>query len=285
MKKKATILTIILIILICLTLWIIWGNKALERSVYTVRSERLPAAFHGFRIVHISDLHNAEFGECNSKLLEMIRISDPDLIAITGDLIDSRHTNIRAALEFAGEAVKIAPCYYVSGNHESRIDEYNQLKESLEALGVAVLSDARTDVKQGGEVITLMGVDDPAFSGVYEVEETAALINDKLLSLKTEDRGYTILLSHRPEHFDVYVQKELDLVLTGHAHGGQFRLPLVGGLFAPSQGILPEYDAGLFARDQTTMAISRGLGNSAFPFRLNNRPEVVVIELEHLPAA
>ena len=183
MKKKTTILTIILIILICLTLSIIWGNKALERSVYTVRSEQLPAAFHGFRIVHISDLHNTEFGEHNSKLLDMIRTSDPDLIAITGDLIDSRHTNIRIALEFAEEAVKIAPCYYVSGNHESRVDEYSRLKESLEALGVVVLPDARADVKQGEEVITLLGVDDPTFSEVYEAEETAALINDKLHGL------------------------------------------------------------------------------------------------------
>ena len=272
-KKTICILSGILLILI---VWTAWGNAALELNTYTISSRGLPDAFDGYRIAQVSDLHNAEFGDRNQRLLEMLREAEPDMIAITGDLIDSRKTNIAVALAFAEEAVKFAPCYYVSGNHEARVSEYQDLKTGLEAAGVTVIDDAQVKIEVSGESITVIGVNDPSFHADYLTSD-AAVMDRKLSELSSEDAGFTILLSHRPELFDTYVAHDMDLVLTGHAHGGQFRLPLIGGLIAPNQGLFPKYDDGLYSGGNTNMIVSRGLGNSIIPFRFNNRPEVVLI--------
>ena len=266
-------------IFLVLIVWTVWENTALERNTYTIRSPELPDVFDGCRIAQVSDLHNAEFGDRNQRLLEMLREAEPDMIAITGDLIDSRKTNIAVALAFAEEAVKFAPCYYVSGNHEARVSEYQDLKASLEAAGVAVLDDAQVRIEVSGESITVIGVNDPSFHADYLTSD-AAVMDRNLSELSSEAAGFTILLSHRPELFDTYADHNMDLVLSGHAHGGQFRLPLIGGLIAPNQGLFPKYDAGLYSDGSTNMIVSRGLGNSIIPFRFNNRPEVVLIELK-----
>ena len=275
-KKTICILSGILLILI---VWTAWGNAALELNTYTISSRGLPDAFDGYRIAQVSDLHNAEFGDGNQRLLDMLREAEPDMIAITGDLIDSRKTNIAVALAFAEEAVRIAPCYYVSGNHEARVLEYRELKAGLEAAGVTVLDDARVEIEISGKSITIIGVNDPSFLADYLTSD-AAVMDRKLSELSSEGASFTILLSHRPELFDTYAAHEMDLVLTGHAHGGQFRLPLIGGLIAPNQGLFPKYDDGLYSEGNTNMIVSRGLGNSVIPFRFNNRPEVVLIELK-----
>lgn len=275
-KKTICILSGILLILI---VWTAWGNAALELNTYTISSRGLPDAFDGYRIAQVSDLHNAEFGGGNQRLLDMLREAEPDMISITGDLIDSRKTNIAVALAFAEEAVRIAPCYYVSGNHEARVPEYRELKAGLEAAGVTVLDDARVEIEISGKSITIIGVNDPSFLADYLTSD-AAVMDRKLSELSSEDTSFTILLSHRPELFDTYAAHDMDLVLTGHAHGGQFRLPLIGGLIAPNQGLFPKYDDGLYSEGNTNMIVSRGLGNSIIPFRFNNRPEVVLIELK-----
>lgn len=266
-------------IFLVLIVWTVWENTALERNTYTIRSPELPDVFDGYRIAQVSDLHNAEFGDGNQRLLDMLREAEPDMIAITGDLIDSRKTNIAVALAFAEEAVRIAPCYYVSGNHEARVPEYRELKAGLEAAGVTVLDDARVEIEISGKSITVIGINDPSFLADYLTSD-AAVMDRKLSELSSEDASFTILLSHRPELFDTYVAHNMDLVLTGHAHGGQFRLPLIGGLIAPNQGLFPKYDDGLYSEGNTNMIVSRGLGNSIIPFRFNNRPEVVLIELK-----
>jgi len=259
------------VLLLALIFYIAWGNTALELNTYTVTGESLPEVFDGFRIVQISDLHNAEFGKNNEKLLALIKESKPNIIVITGDMIDER-TDVNISLRFAEEAVKIAPCYYVTGNHEHRIPkDYEKLKNGLLSFGVTVLENARTEIEYKGKTVTLIGVNDPVF-GVK--------VDSSLKKLKSQDDGYTILLSHRPELFDTYVENEINLVFTGHAHGGQFRLPWIGGLYAPHQGIFPEYDGGLYTDGNTNMIVSRGIGKSAFPFRFNNRPNVVLVELQ-----
>lgn len=276
-KKRRIVLTVVAAVLLALVIWMVWGNTALELNTYTIASEKLPQAFDGYRIAHISDLHNAEFGVGNEKLLAMLREAEPDIIAITGDLIDSRNTDVRIALHFAEEAVKIAPCYYVTGNHEARVPEYDELKAGLLELGVVVLEDEKADLEVSGESITLLGVNDPSFLTDPANEE--ALMQNKLQELMNGAENYTVLLSHRPELFEVYVESGADLVLSGHAHGGQFRFPLVGGLAAPNQDLFPKYDAGVYTEEHTSMIVSRGIGNSLFPFRFNNRPEVVIVEL------
>ena len=268
------------VFLIAMIIWTTWENTALELNTYVVASEDLPESFDGYRIAHVSDLHNAEMGDGNEKLLAMLRDGEPDLIAITGDLIDSRNTDVEVALRFAEEAAKIAPCYYVTGNHEARVSEYSELKEGLIELGVVVLEDARVELEQSGETITLIGINDPSFQTDYLFGDSETVMQGSLQELINKDDDYTVLLSHRPELFKVYVESGADLVLSGHAHGGQFRFPLVGGLVAPNQGLFPKYDAGLYSEGSTNMIVSRGIGNSILPFRFNNRPEVILIELE-----
>ena len=279
-KKKFIRLAVAAAILAALTLWIAWGNTALELNAYTVRSSKLPDRFIGFRIAHVSDLHNAQIGKDNGKLLSMLRDAEPDMIAITGDLIDSRNTHIEIALQFIREAVKIAPCYYVTGNHEARVNAYSALKAGLEDAGVIVLEDAQTKISIGDETISLIGVNDPSFQTDYLFGDSEAVMNAKLEELHTASDGFAILLSHRPELFDLYAGHGIDLVLSGHAHGGQFRLPFIGGLVAPNQGLFPEFDAGIYTEGNTNMLVSRGIGNSILPFRVNNRQEVILIELQ-----
>ena len=280
MKKKRLIILGVVVALMTIILWTAWGNTALELNTYTVSSNELPDAFDGYRIAHISDLHNAELGDSNEKLLSMLREAEPDIIAITGDLIDSRNTNIEVALAFAEEAMKIAPCYYVTGNHEARVSEYDELKAGLEAAGVVVLENERTEIELSGEAITILGVDDPSFNTDYLFGDSASVVSNTLAEISTVDDGFTVLLSHRPELFDTYVACGMDLTLSGHAHGGQFRLPFVGGLVAPNQGLFPKYDSGLYTDGSINMIVSRGIGNSLLPFRFNNRPEVILIELK-----
>lgn len=278
-KKRIISWSVAAIVLLALTVWIIWGNSALELNTHIIRSAELPETFNGHRIAHVSDLHNAQMGDSNEKLLAMLREAEPDMIAITGDLIDSRNTKTDIAIHFVQEAMKIAPCYYVTGNHEARVSAYSELKAAMEAAGVIVLEDERTEIRMNGETITLVGIDDPSFQTDYLFGDGETVVSTKLKNLTDENDGFTILLSHRPELFDTYVSSGVDLVFSGHAHGGQFRLPFVGGLAAPNQGLLPEYDAGLYTDGTTNMIVSRGIGNSIFPFRINNRPEVILIEL------
>lgn len=279
-KKKFILLAVVAAVLVALAIWIAWGNAALELNTYTISSSGLSKSFDGYRIVHVSDLHNAEMGKDNEKLLSMLRDAEPDMIAITGDLIDSRNTNVEVALQFVQEAVKIAPCYYVTGNHEARVDAYDKLKAGMESAGVVILEDIRTEISLENETITLIGVNDPSYQTDYLFGDSETVMNTKLSELHTDDDGFTILLSHRPELFDTYVGNGMDLVLSGHAHGGQFRLPFIGGLVAPNQGIFPEYDAGIYTDGNTSMLVSKGIGNSILPFRINNRPEVILIELQ-----
>ena len=279
-EKRFIMLAVAAAVLVALVIWIAWGNTALELNTYTVSSAKLPQSFDGYRIAHVSDLHNAEMGKDNEKLLTILRDADPDMIAITGDLIDSRSTNVEIALNFIREAVKIAPCYYVTGNHEARVNEYVELKSGMEAAGVIVLEDVRTEISLDGDTITLIGVNDPSYQTDYLFGDSETVMNTKLEELHTENGEFTVLLSHRPERFDTYADHGLDLVLSGHAHGGQFRLPFIGGLVAPNQGLFPEYDAGIYKEDNTNMLVSRGVGNSILPFRINNRPEVILIELQ-----
>ena len=280
MSKKRFFILAAAAILISLTIWIFWSNTALEITEYRIVSDKIPQDFNGFRIAQVSDLHNAEFGERNEKLIQLLSQTDPDIIVITGDLIDSRHTDIEIALEFVRQAVKISPVYYVSGNHEARVGEYEDLKIGLTEAGVVVLENQKIQITREGQSITLMGIDDPSFREDYLFGDAESVARQAIDNLQNGSDGYTVLLSHRPELFDLYVDTGMDLVFSGHAYGGQFRLPFIGGLVAPNQGFFPEYDAGQFTEENTTTIVSRGVGNSIIPLRINNRPEIVVVELK-----
>ena len=284
MKKpnKKTVLIVSVLVILCLGIWTLWGNIALEVNEYEIVSDRIPEAFAGFRIAQVSDLHNKDFGEGYGQLLTLLSQINPDIIVVTGDLIDSRQTDLDIALEFAWQAGKIARVYYVSGNHEARVPEYEDLKIGLVKAGVVILENQKVQITREGESITIMGIDDPSFQEDYLFGDSESVARQAIEDLKNESDGYTILLSHRPELFDLYVDTEMDLVFSGHAHGGQFRLPFVGGLVAPNQGFFPKYDAGQFNEENTTMIVSRGVGNSIIPIRFNNRPEIVLVTLRNM---
>ncbi|MBR4860696.1 MAG: metallophosphoesterase, partial [Firmicutes bacterium] len=197
------------------------------------------------------------------------------------------NTDVEKALYFAKKAAELAPCYYVPGNHENRIPEaYEQLKTGLRENGVIILENEAVELERDGKVITLMGVLDPIFN-VGKTDEAGNILEDEravmegqLKNLDSLNR-FTILLSHRPEMLDIYAAAGINLVFTGHAHGGQWRLPGLGGIIAPGQGFFPAYTEGAHTAGDTTMYVSRGLGNSLMPIRIFNRPELVVVELCH----
>ena len=280
--NKKTVLIVSVLVILCLGIWTLWGNIALEVNEYEIVSDRIPQGFDGFRIAQVSDLHNKDFGEGYGQLLTLLSEINPDIIVVTGDLIDSRQTDLDIALEFAWQAGKIARVYYVSGNHEARVPEYEDLKIGLVKAGVVILENQKVQITREGESITLMGIDDPSFQEDYLFGDSESVARQAIENLQNESVEYTILLSHRPELFDLYVETEMDLVFSGHAHGGQFRLPFLGGLVAPNQGFFPKYDAGLFSEENTTMIVSRGVGNSIIPIRFNNRPEIVLVTLRNM---
>ena len=280
--KKILIIGLIMVI-VCLAVWISWDNGRIVVTTYEINNKRLPEAFAGYKIVQISDLHNDEFGEKNEKLLAKIKKQEPDMIAITGDLLDSRRTDIEKALNFVKGAVQIAPCYYVTGNHESRMPkEYKELEKGMLDAGVNVLRNETIAIDRDGEQITVLGIDDPRFViATDKVKKMERILGETMSELKKDvpEASFMLLLSHRPELFDLYCAKEMDVVLSGHVHGGQVRLPFIGGIIGPGQGILPDYDAGVYTKGNTSMILSRGLGQSIVPFRINNPPELVVLKL------
>lgn len=278
-QKKAIYVSGLICAIIAISLWLAWGNTALMITEVPIVNEKIPKSFSGYRIAQISDLHNAQFGKGNANLLEKLQSCNPDIIVLTGDLVDSYQTDIAVSIAFAQKAAEIAPVYYVTGNHESRISQYNTLLEGLSDSGVTILQNASVTLEKSGEQITLLGVQDPSFQTDYLFGDAQSVMDSVLSQMMADTQGYTILLSHRPELFDIYAENGVDLVLAGHAHGGQFRLPFVGGLIAPGQGFFPEYDAGVFTSNHTSMVVSRGIGNSILPLRINNRPEIVVVEL------
>ncbi len=280
-KKKKIIIAVVVIAAIAIVFisLLLWQNLTIKTSVYKLSKENLPEEFKGFKIAQISDLHNAEFGKDNSKLLDILKQNRPDIIVFTGDLVDSNHTNINISLSFAKEAVKIAPCYYVPGNHEAWLNKakYDNLVSQLINSGVVVLDNKIVYLEKEGAKIMLAGLCDPDFTDADKIEQNGVL--DKWLGEIVNDDSFTVLLSHRPEAFDIYADHGIDVVFCGHAHGGQFRLPFIGGLYAPNQGFFPKYDAGVYNKGNTSMVVSRGIGNSVIPIRVNNRPELVIAEL------
>lgn len=277
MKKYA----IILGFAIALSRFLYKQDKHIQVNEREIISDRIPEAFAGYRIIHVSDFHNAWFGWKARKLLNKIRQADGDTILITGDIIDRRTPNLRRSKYFIRQVADILPTYYVTGNHEAHYRRWFNLKKYITESDMENLSFSSVKLVKDGDSINIAGMPDPWFLGDEE-DPDVHLYFERMLQQQVDrlPEGYTILMSHRPELFQIYSKYELDLVLSGHAHGGQVRLPYVGGLYSPHQGVLPKYTQGTHYRNKTTLSISRGLGNSRFPFRVFNRPEIVVITLK-----
>lgn len=170
--------------------------------------------------------------------------------------------------------VELAPVYFVHGNHEWDSDHKRKLEMLLIKKGVVILTNKVRLIERNGEIIEMAGLDDPE-SGL------SIRASIKRITEKMHPDLYSIVLSHRPTWFTTYTREGFNLVFSGHAHGGQFRLPIIGGVFAPGEGFNPKYTEGIHQQDNTSMVVSRGLGNSSFPLRIFNRPEIVVITLQN----
>lgn len=249
-----------------------WQNDMLTISRYSCSSAEISKELDGFTIVQISDLHNKRFGKNQRRLLKKTAALEPDIIVITGDIVDSNHTNIDKALEFAEGAADIAPTYYVTGNHERWLEncEFEELLAGLRKSGVVILDNEWVDIEKDGGHFSLIGLDDLCLDG------------NTLKNMNLDDDEFNVLLAHEPQYIKEYSAANVDLALTGHAHGGQFRLPFIGGIVAPDQGFFPEYIEGKHKSGGMEMIISRGLGNSIIPVRIFNFPEIVSVELSCL---
>lgn len=265
MKKRMLIIS--LLIGICL-FFSFYQNNSLTTSTFTLSS---PKIGDSLKIVQLSDLHSKQFGKNQKRLVNRVKQLDPDFIVFTGDLVDSKKYDEQKSMTLMEKLVELAPTYYVTGNHESWSGKFPSLEEKLEQTGVQVLRNEQTLFHIGGETINIMGVDDPAFlSGEQELS--------RIVDSLSQEEHFNLLLSHRPELFSLY--ENIDLVLTGHAHGGQVRLPFIGGIIAPDQGFMPKYTAGMYKNKETVMIVNRGLGNSIIPQRIFNRPEIVEVVLK-----
>lgn len=245
-------------------------NHHLTVAVYEYRSDKLKADFEDYSIVQLSDLHNAEFGRDNRKLLEKIMKLDPDMIVFTGDIVDSDHTDIDVSLKLAEELALHCPVYYVTGNHEYRLsaDERSVLLSGLSEAGVTVLDNTSVKINRGDGFFNLIGLDDNS------------LYDDTLEDIiSSSDKALNVVLAHEPQYLSNYEKAGADLVFAGHAHGGQIVIPFVGPVFAPGQGLWPDHTDGEYFSGDTEMIVSRGLGNSVFPLRIFNYPQIVCVKL------
>ncbi|MBR2732043.1 MAG: metallophosphoesterase [Clostridia bacterium] len=260
-------------------LYCYFENTSPTVSSFTVKSEKLGRSFDGFRICQISDFHNTHSSSLRAALTEQIARFSPDLIAVTGDLVDCRRTDVDSAVRFVADLVSLAPVYYVTGNHEARIIEYRQLRSELEALGVHVLENEAVTLRRGGAGLQIIGIHDPRIAHEPSIPD-AEIAQRELAAVGVDPDCFSLLLFHRPDLLELYADAGITLALTGHAHGGQIRLPFIGGLLAPQQGWFPRWTNGLHRQGTASMIVSRGIGNSLFPFRINNRPELVCVTLE-----
>lgn len=248
-----------------------FNNNTIQVMSYGILSDKVK---NGVVVAHLSDLHEKLFGSENDQLFDKVAMLGPDVIAVTGDMVaheKQKTINARYIEQFARELSKIAPAYFVTGNHERKFD--GQVERIMEKNGVVVLrSGDLVRVHAGESDINLSGMDDSSF------EDTDVL---DAVSVFAGREGFNIFLAHRPEHYEQYLKKNIDLVLCGHTHAGQIRFPKIGTFAMSGQGFLPKYVEGEFTDGETTMIISRGLGASGYPtIRINNPPELVAVYIE-----
>lgn len=277
-------------------------NKSMSTTTYHITHAKINDSLDGFTIVQLSDLHSIRNERTGEYITKKVRKEEPHIIVITGDLIDyTYYTDLRdkhmqeekgtqvldeKTVEFVDELMEIAPVYYVFGNHERVFDNMDEpFLKALVDKGVIILNNKQTTITYNEQTINVVGISDPTTA--FMEERFVGLgggdnIMKAMLMGATEtidSNLYTVLLSHRPEYYEMYTQYAVDLVLTGHAHGGQIRIPFMGGLYAPNQGFFPEYTSGEFVNGSMSMIVSRGIGNSAFPLRVFNPPEIITIKL------
>ena len=253
--------------------FVYWQNFTLQVEPVELFFESLPPQFDGLRVAELSDLHGRSFGENNVRLLRTLQKARPDMICICGDLFDEK-TDLTMLEPLLTGLTDIAPVYYVTGNHEWQVKNLREILQKMRAWGVTVLENEGRVLSRGGAEMVVAGVHDPC--GPYDMKTPAALVRE-LRSARGND--FILMLSHRNDELAMWSQLGVQLVLSGHCHGGVVRLPFVGGVFGTRRELFPEYDAGVYRQDGTTLFVSRGLGYTNVHFRLFNRPHVPIMIL------
>lgn len=261
-----------------IVVFLYFQNNKIDQTYYKIKGEGVAKPF---RIVHLSDLHSKPF----KKALKITQNLNPDVICITGDYINDKAKNKDKMISYAFELCKIAPVYYITGNHERRLDSFEELMQELKRTGFNVLLN---ECAHNDELnLTVLGLDEnQADFEDYKARKNGTFVYrdmSKFINELEKSNGFKLLLSHFPENFSAvkemnYSKYDFDLQLSGHAHGGQFCLPFIGPVFSPGQGLFPKFAKGSFG-EHPTMIVSRGLGNAEFPFRLFNHPEINIIDV------
>ncbi len=281
------VIVIIVIVLIGIICWGVYENNHVRVTNYELDSRRVPRDMKGLKIVQLSDLHNVRNEQFRESILNKVKSISPDLIVFTGDMLDKHRPNVKIALDFMKKLSDIAPTYYTFGNHDYKARGNQCLFNRLYDFNENMARNNALVFKHKRQRMNIIGLEDPVraqrYNKIYGLPKQSKneIVNEALEELKYNHRNFTILISHRPDFYKEYDRKNIDLVFTGHAHGGQFNIPPFGPLYAPGQGILPKYAGGMYDLEHTKMIVNRGIGNSAFPFRLNNRPEIVVVTLKN----
>lgn len=273
------ITTIALIVLASIIIFLYLQNNIIDITQYNIKSNDCKS----LKIVQLSDLHSKPFDKVLKKTQEL----NPDIICITGDYINDHCKNKEKMLNFGKELVKIAKVYYITGNHERRLENFESIMQELSDIGFIVLLNRVSVFNDKGFDVSILGLDEnQADFDDYKARKNGTFVYKDMSPYFADlekNSGFKIVLSHFPENFENvkemnYSQYDFDLQLSGHAHGGQFCLPFIGPVFSPGQGLFPKYAKGSFG-DRPKLIVSRGLGNAEFPFRLFNHPEINVINI------
>lgn len=271
----------IAVFLILIILFLYYQNNKIDITNYNLNSKDVT---DNIKLIQLSDLHSKPF----HKVIDILETSKPDIILITGDYINDRCKNKEKMIEFGKKLVSIAPVYYITGNHERRLDHFESLMNDLKSIGFNVLLNELACITVKSTTINILGLDEnQANFDDYKARKNGTFkykdMSPYFQKLKNTD-GFKIVLSHFPENFEMvkennYAQYDFDLQFSGHAHGGQFILPFIGPVFSPGQGIHPKFARGSFGT-RPKLIVSRGLGNAEFPFRLFNHPEIIIVHLK-----
>lgn len=278
-NKINRLIALLSVLAVVAVILLIAADSRLVVRTYTIETEKIDAPI---RIALITDLHSCSFGENQKELVEAIEDQSPDILLLGGDIFDDVQDNTNSVLFLSAVSGKY-PCYYVTGNHEywSTDEDFASDMRTLKRYGITILTGTYETLTVNNQIINICGVNDP---DAFMINKNAASVKEQLDSVNkaTQNGRYTILLSHRPEYFKVYARYDFDLVLCGHAHGGQWRIPmLLNGIYAPNQGLFPEYAGGRYDAGNTTMIVSRGLARETTRIpRIFNRPELVIVEIK-----
>ncbi|URZ15165.1 metallophosphoesterase [Clostridium felsineum] len=283
-------LIVVIIILIILSSRVFIDNNVIQICKYKIFSKRLPKEFNGFTIVQLADLHSKRYGDDNAKLINKINKINPNVIMVTGDMIndDGNYSVCIKLLENLSSKYKV---YFIVGNHEQNLrilnpHKYNNMMAELMKIKVDVLLNEKREILLNGKIINLYGafMESRYYRNMLDkksksIEFTLEDLEENIGQANSE--LYNILMIHNPIFFETYSDWGADLVLCGHMHGGMVRFPLIGGVFSPENNLFPKFCSGIFQQNNASMIVSRGIGIGSFGFRFFNRPELTVITLKN----